>query len=281
MAGDLLLARPAGDVLRNCRVKIYPDGSVAEVLACSTAVFRPAGWEPAEEIADDALARRGSSGSGADAGRDRSRRRARQHLRDLLLCNPDLDVMWTLTVAPGARTERGGQAIGRTDCAAITRKLQQWLADRVRRRGLRYVAVYEQHQRLEADGLHAIHVHGVSQHSALKMVDSGHRYMDAGGHWHRVYNLADWPLGITTALYLYGDRGRAASYVSKYISKSDRPVAGRWYMHSRNLATPRYAYIDIDYARAPGHVVRVPEARCAYKYIAPADLADLAGCCGV
>jgi hypothetical protein len=264
----LLEPQPAPEVLCNCRVKVYPDGTIGEVLVCSLPTFRPPGWE----LVDKPV----SMGTVAGCGNctERARRRAQQRIRDLIACNSDLDVMWTLTLREDAETETG-RAIGRTDYAALNHKVQQWLADRVRRRGLRYVAVYEYHDKVETDGLHAIHVHGVSNHDALRMTDSGHRYRDKGGHWHRIYNLTDWRLGLTTGLYTYGSRWGAATYISKYIRKSDRPVGGRWYMHSHNLCEPHYEYLNVDYRSARGHTVYIPDAHCAYKYVPPIALDTL------
>lgn len=267
MADGLLVRtvhRSPGDVLCNCRIKVYPDGTIGEILACSLAKFTPPGWEREDKQ------QRVSCGSADIVATERARRRARQHVNDLIRCNGDLDVFFTLTLAPG--WEYAGQAQSRTDYAAVNRKVQQWFADRVRRHGLRYVAVYEYHHQTERDGKQAIHVHGVCNHDALRMTDSGHKYKDKAGHWHKVYNVPDWSLGITTAMYLYGDRARATSYICKYIYKSERPVGGRWYMHSHNLSEPMYDYMDIDYAAAPGKSIYIPDARCSYKYIDPRDI---------
>lgn len=250
-----LLAVPAAEVKKNCRLKIFPDGTVSEILACSLAVFVPPGWE-----SEDKQKRPDRCGTGSALDVERARRRARQRVRDLIQCNTDMDVFWTLTLAPDG-------PVGRTDYDAVNRKVQQWLADRVRRRGLKYVAVYEYHEKVESDGRRAIHVHGVANHEALKMVDSGKKYRDKLGHWHHIFNLPDWTLGITTAMYMYGDRHAATAYISKYIYKSERPVGGRWYMHSHNLQEPRYEYLDVDFMTVPGHTVYIEAARCSYKFI--------------
>lgn len=260
MAESLLLA--AGAVKKNCRVMVYPDGTIGEILACSLACYTPAGWELVSDEASPPP--RGSCGDGGD----RARRRARRRVEQLIRCNPMLDVFWTATIRPGAVTERGNE-IARTDYGAVNRKVQQWLADRVRRRGLMYVAVYEYHEALEADGNRAIHIHGVANHSALRMIESGQRYKDKSGHWHRIYNLPDWTLGYTTAMYMYGSREQAIRYVSKYIYKSERPVGGRWYMHSHNLAEPAFRYFDVDFSALPGRAFAVPDAHCAFKMVPP------------
>lgn len=267
MADALLV--PASSVQKNCRIKVYPNGEVGEILACSLAKFTPPGWERVDKV-------QRVRGDGITAeGTERARRRARQHVSDLIKCNSDMDVFFTLTIAPDAVTE-SGQAVGRTDYDAINKKLQQWLSDRVRRRKMKYVAVYEYHEKnVCEDGKHAIHVHGVCNHDALNMADSGHKYRDKAGHWHHIYNVSDWTLGITTAMYTYGDRWAAAAYISKYIYKSERPVGGRWYMHSHNLQEPRYEYINIDFNATQGHSIYVESAHCTYKYIPPYAIAEL------
>lgn len=266
--GSLLVPRTAENVQKNCRIKIYPDGTVGEILACSMAKFTPPGWERVDKVF-----RGNSCGCGDEDSTERSRRRARQHVNDLIRCNGDMDVFFTLTLSDGWLY--GGQAQTRTDYKAINRKVQQWFADRVRRHGLRYVAVYEYHKRTEKDGKQAIHVHGVCNHDALKMVDSGHQYKDKAGHWHHIYNIPNWSIGNTTAMYMYGDRGRATAYICKYIYKSEKPVGGRWYMHSHNLTEPKFEYIDIDFNTAPGKSIFVPESRCSWKYILPCYLSEL------
>jgi len=164
-------------------------------------------------------------------------------------------------------------AVDRTDYDAVCRKLQQWLADRVRRRGLFYVAVFEYHKKTDEQGKHALHIHGVANHSAMKLEESGRKYKDKSGHWHKIYNVKDWKLGFTTAMYMYGNRDQAIKYIGKYVGKSERPVGGRWYMHSHNLSEPTYKYLNVNFLNAPGEAWPCPEARCAFKKI-PVEYAD-------
>lgn len=39
------LFESAHEIKKNCRITIYPDGSVGEILACSVDIFVPDGWE--------------------------------------------------------------------------------------------------------------------------------------------------------------------------------------------------------------------------------------------
>ena len=43
MAKSLLV--DAHEIKKNCRITVYPDGTIGEILACSMAIFVPDGWE--------------------------------------------------------------------------------------------------------------------------------------------------------------------------------------------------------------------------------------------
>lgn len=238
----------AGEIGYSSRMKLYPDGIT--VTAANRAIFRLPGWE-----ADRPQRTSGGGGSCVPPevrARDnlrRAQRRAASQLRDYALCNEwKYFVTFTLDAA----------RVDRYDVGAMTRRLNRWLDNRVRRDSLRYIIVPELHQ----DG--ALHYHGLIN-DALPVVDSGtisrpgdkrpHKprskrqraeWLEAGGHV--VYNLPDWGYGYSTAIELYGERLAAIRYVCKYITKAHGKVAGRWYYHSRNLAAPEviYGYQEID-----------------------------------
>lgn len=126
------------------------------------------------------------------------------------------------------------EVIDRHDMAAITKRLNTWLDNNVRRRGLAYVLVPERHK----DG--AIHFHGLFN-DALPVVSSGHT--DRGGH--EVFNLPRWGFGFSTAIELYGEYDRAVAYVCKYIGKQSEKIGGRWYYSGGQLAHPEVVYFDM------------------------------------
>lgn len=169
-------------------------------------------------------------------------------MRELALAN-DLGLFVTLTL--------DGSVIDRYDMAAITKRLNVWLDNQVRRRGLAYVLVPERHK----DG--AIHFHGLFN-DALEVVDSGHT--DKEGH--TIYNLPRWSLGFTTAIRLYGDREKAIGYVTKYIGKQGEKPGGRWYYSGGALCRPEVTYCDMDMETAaaqPGaYSFTIPEANAAF-----------------
>lgn len=247
-------------VKRNCRIEIFPDGSIGEILVAAKPFFVPGGYETTKKSKLN-LERSGNAGD-----RERARRRAQKRIETLIRCNPLLDVFFTLTLKPDAVTETG-IAISRTDYDAVNKKLQQWLGDRVRRRGLHYVAVYEYHNRVESDGKRALHVHGIANHSALSLVDSGVRHRGKDKKLHNIYNVKDWKLGHTTAMYVYGSREAAIRYISKYVRKSEEAIGGRWYLHSQNLQEPRYVFCNIDFREMEGREFFIDAAKCSFKSI--------------
>lgn len=251
--------REEADISANARIKSYPDGSRA-VLVCEAPIFKTrTGWEPVRAGEAPAKRRKGREGASDPA---RAVRRAKAQVRDLALCTP---FRWFVTLTLDAAR------VDRYDMAAITRKLNAWLDNQVRRRGLAYVLVPERHK----DG--AIHFHGFFN-DALEAVDSGTVSLPGQKHpkkprnaaqraaWlaqggHVVYNLPGWSLGFTTALELYGDYPAAVGYVCKYIGKELDPegqpvkLGGRWYYSGGPLGRPEVAYGDIplqDAAQWPG-----------------------------
>lgn len=249
----------------NTRVKLYPTGA-CEVLTASRSVFRIAGWEQSdkwdrcssedpqlsldEETAYEVLERRAiededgaAEAAAAAAALLRAQRRARTKVRDLALSN-DFRYFVTLTL--------DGGKVDRYDVHAVTKKLNSWLDNAVRRHGLKYVLVPELHK----DG--AIHFHGFIN-DALRVVDSGTVIPPQGGkprrprsarqraQWlenggHVVFNLPQWRVGFTTAIELYGEYSAAVGYVCKYISKGSEKVGGRWFYHGGDLRQPEVQY---------------------------------------
>lgn len=206
----------------NKRVKSYPDGS-SQVLVSSCNL-----WGADKPDKDHKIV---GSRKASSVPSDRAIRRARSKLMDYVLCNLDLSLFVTLTLDKSK--------VDRYDRDLILSKLSVWLDNSVQRRGLKYVLTPETH----LDG--AIHFHALFN-DVLQMRDSGVKWDGK-----TVYNLPQWGYGFTTAIYLYGDRNRAAAYVAKYISKQTEKIGGRYYRHSNNLLSPvvSYGYEDFDSAR--------------------------------
>lgn len=236
----------ASQGLYNCRTKLYynSDGSyrIAEEMVCSSPIFNPDGLELIGERSARSF---GNKTSEADKV-SRSKSRANAKIKDLIMCN-DFTHFVTLTLS--------ADKVNREDYSSIIRKLNSYLANRVRRNGLYYVGVPELHKR------GGFHFHFLVN-DVLPLVDSGTVIRPSGGKpvkvktalYQRykledcktVYNIADWSLGFTTAIRLYGDRLAVANYIGKYITKGDK-VGGRWYYSGGALRRPKYIYCNIDY----------------------------------
>lgn len=138
------MVRILPEIQHNCCVKRYPDGG-AEVIACEAAIFRERGWEAADKWAPEP---RESASEAPDVAANlaRAKRRARTMVRDYARAN-DFTHFVTLTLDASRVTNR-------YDIDACTRDIRVTLDNLVRRKGLQYVLVPEEHK----DG--AIHYHG-------------------------------------------------------------------------------------------------------------------------
>lgn len=258
-------------VFNNCRVKTYPDGTQV-FLVCSENIYNPQKLEleydkPHIDFdVDDSVAVPGTVDSLAVDGR--SLRRAKNKLKDYILCN-DFSYFVTFTVADD-------NAIDREDYNSIIKPLSKWLDNRVQRKGLKYLFVAERHKKSNG-----IHFHGLTN-DTLNLVDSGtvkvqgvkkpvkmstyrRRYM--GIPYHTVYNVTDWKYGFTTAIRLYGEVGAVANYVAKYLQKDLCKIGGRLYLHSNNLTEPVCDYMSVDFDAFDGKAFSFDGVPLAWKYL--------------
>ena len=206
----------------NAILYTYPGGEYDMIF--TSGLFRKG-----EERPPDATPRAREAGKKAEgADMERSMRRARAKLRRLALAN-DFECFVTLTLDPAK--------VDRYDGAAVTKLLNRWADNMVRRHGMRYIIVPEQHK----DG--AWHFHGFIAGRGVELKDSGVKW-----DGRPVYNLPQWPYGYSTAQRLYGTYQAAVAYVSKYIGKQagERPL-GRWYYSGGALQEPAKEYIEVDY----------------------------------
>ena len=217
------------EIISNAIMYRYPCGNV-DILCSSDRNFIPEGYEDAADWGRKgpipSKREKGKKAEGDDALR--SMRRARSKLRRLALAN-EFQYFVTLTLDP--------EKIDRYNGAAVTKALGTWCDNMVRRNGLRYILVPEQHK----DG--AFHFHGFMSGEGLRAVDSG---VEWDGR--PVYNLPQWTLGFTTAQELYGAYSCAVAYCCKYIGKQQgqRPL-GRWYYSGGSLKEPTKEYLIMDY----------------------------------
>lgn len=253
------------DALYNGRVKLYPDGHggerVAQILICSKPVFNPCHMERVEKphrrssvpVAPEpdgipSAPEEPEESDRADNER-RAKRRARQRVYDLAICN-EFDLFVTLTLSP--------ENTDRYDYKTNVRTLGRWLDNRVRRCGLRYVIVPELHK----DG--AVHFHGLMNSDAVKLADSGHRYKDG----RTIFNLPDWKTGFTTAMKLTGGPAAVCAYICKYITKQPGNIGGRYYLSGGKLREPRFQYFNADYGAEPAErEFQVADGKIGFKIL--------------
>lgn len=242
----------ASDVLKNLRVRLVPDFEnggyrATEYTVCNRPIFNPDHYI---RLYDSPVVDRRCTAHGSDH-LDQSRRRALRAVRDLMECNR-FDWFLTFTL--------NGARYARDDYTTFCKVVNKYLANRVQRHGWKYVAVMEYHK----DGEN-LHLHAVVQADAdsLKLVDSGTVLRPNGGRpvklatalkqgyrreeLRTVYNVTDWVDGYSTAIHTYGNHMSLAKYITKYITKSDDKVGGRWYYSGGKLDRPRYLFDNVDF----------------------------------
>lgn len=260
-----LLSVPVSEGLCNCRIKFYPDKNgnwyPVEKMTSLNKVFNPLGleknsgyfgktFEASAEVHENDKSLHPDKTT-AEENKNRARLRSRSKLLDLVRCNLDFNYFCTLTF--------NGEKVQRENYNDVIKRFSQWTDNRVRRNGLKYVAVVEKHKR--SNGLH---FHLICN-SALDLVDSGtvsvpsrskpikistaDKYKIPQEERKVVYNIPSWSYGFTTALQITGDpdRVKVSSYLQKYLTKDCDKIGGRWYYSGGNLIRPRYSYCDDDY----------------------------------
>lgn len=197
--------------------------------------------------------------------------RARQACFDYLMCNPDLDTFLTFTVDPAA--------FDRFCYSEIVHFLSQWLSNRVKRKGLKYILVPELHD----DG--AYHFHGVANGDALALVDSGYRKFKQYNAVHVdrlfvpkgdekfvqvIYNVQDLPMGFSTAIKIEGENAqtKVSKYLWKYMTKQQgTKIAGRYYLHGGALVAPKLVYGNDLIGESSGTLITYGGTSCKVETI--------------
>lgn len=178
-------------------------------------------------------------------------KRAKDSIYDLVYSN-DWEFFFTGTIDP--------KKIDSSDPQSLKKPLQNWFKNMQKRYGLSYVCIFERHKK------GGIHIHGLIRScplTPLKLVASNtksyygfkrpmtdktalkHGLNPSKGQ--TVYNLSTWKFGFSTAIKVYGNRGSLAHYITKYITKDNEKIMGRYYWHSRDLQKPKIQYCNTDY----------------------------------
>lgn len=239
-------ARP--DVYHNAKAKIYADGT-QKITVCTDAIFKDAGWE-----ARDPPSERVSKPKKMDGKvRDDNVRRAKSKVFDIAQENDfQYFITWTLDK----------EKIDRYDPAEVSKKLKQFLNDRQKRNGLKYLIIPEHHK----DG--AIHMHGLisaDEKFTAKFQDSGKKTKDGK----QIYNMPQWSLGYSTAIEITGEKEHISKYITKYISKDFKKIFGSfYYAGGKGLhRSPSIKLYDIDYNSVNSTAYIKSQLKLGFKYI--------------
>ena len=269
---QLSWVRSDDDISFNSRVKYYRNSSgdlvPYEAMFCNRLAFRQSGFidtEQQKEIdyrLDYQKANAELFGNSFGDGQryksaplskeellDCSRRRAKRKIFDYCICN-EFSLFITLTLDKSL--------IDRSDYSAVIKKLNSFLSNRVNRYGLKYIGVPEYHK----NG--GLHFHFATNGKGFKLENSGTVSVEGRKKpikvstadrlripledRHTVYNITDWKLGFSTAIYTYGERGALAQYLAKELNKDCQKkmvkngnidkIGGRWYLHGGKLCKP-------------------------------------------
>lgn len=155
----------------------------------------------------------------SDSHREKNQKRAHDRVFDLVYCN---DFKWFLSVTFNP------DIVDSYDVPVVMKKVNVWLQNKVRRSGLKYILIPEYH----TSG--RVHCHLLTN-DVFVMQSSGKYSMGTDGQKHEIFNVLDWKFGFSTAIKIYGAPIHAACYLTKYITKQNQMIFGRYYWSSRNL----------------------------------------------
>ena len=210
----------------NARIKLYAEKVTMQVS--NDSIFPTSTWESVghgRKREYDVP----SKGQAANPARSReeSKRRAKSKVRDIALCNK-FQYMFTWTLDP--------KKVDRTDPEAVYKKVRAFLTNATQRCGFTYVAIPEYHKLKPGEDKPGIHFHGLCNLGDVQIVRSMKRnHPRCDKHGRPVYNMTDWGLGWSTVVPLDAEYERAVNYITKYITKQDEKILGKYYLSSRSL----------------------------------------------
>ena len=182
-------------------------------------------------------------------------KKTKDKIFDYVMCN-EWEYFFTGTIDPKKYDSHNAHK--------IKKPLKKWFEHMSERYGLSYICIFEYHKK------GGIHIHGLIRSSPLtplKLVESDTRsyfgfkkpMRDKTALKHglditkgrRVYNLKTWRFGWSTAIKIYGTQQAIAHYITKYITKSNQKIMGRYFWHSRDLKKPNIFYMNTSYEDIP------------------------------
>lgn len=221
----------------NVKTKIYPDGST-NTIYCNQKIFNDSPLDKKRTEKKSVISKKnvlrkivkvGKSDIVNDVRAD-SLKRAKDKIQDICLCN-DFDYFVTLTFNP--------EKVDSFNVEQVKTAIKGWLNNGVKRRGYKYIAIPEYHKSGR------IHLHALMS-GDFQLVDSGHKLGEK-----TIFNIADWQerFGYCTAIKITGNINNLAYYCTKYITKGNEKIFGRFYWSSRNLLRqPELEYKNCDFA---------------------------------
>ena len=175
-------------------------------------------------------------------------KRAKDKIQDIVLCN-HFDYFVTLTFNP--------KKVDSFNVEEVKKSIKMWLNKGVARRNYSYIAIPEYHKSGR------IHLHALMS-GELSLVDSGHRH-----NGKIIYNLSDWQekFGFCTAIPIDGNINSLGYYITKYITKGNDKIFGRFYWSSRNLKRePEFLYTMTDFGLINQQEYTIEGSSRKYKY---------------
>lgn len=257
-----------GSELYNTKIKIYPDGK-KNIIYSNRQIFHPE-VEKNENERNDLRSDRTDESEQLSSGEDirgtseteRTEsefredvlKRNRERVFDIVYCN-HWDWFLTITFDP--------KKVDFSNVREVMPKLTTWLGHRVQRNGLRYILVPERFKKTNGIHCHALINDAVDTKYSGRIrwgkksytEDSARRfgfnYTDAD----KIYNVPDWGYGFSTALPITENAGKLSVYLTKYITKGNDRIFGRYYWSSRNIDREPY----IEYTNSPYDEIDLPE----------------------
>ena len=280
----------AEDWNTNCKTKFFPDGSTNTVYCSSRFVFKDKeindiysnalhsvkikdicdeyGCSPelaeiylesikldAKEKVEQKKVKRHNS----DRERDDVIKRARDRCFDIARLN-QFNYFITVTFK-GSEYEFENPIV-------IMKMINKYLANKVQRQGLQYLLIPERHKK------NGIHCHALV--NDIDIVDSGTVLVEGYNKpikletalkrhsiiRQTVYNIPSWKYGWSTAIKIDGSNA-FSYYVTKYITKGNKKIFGKYFWSSRNLIRePEIVYHNVDY----DSINRSEFNKCGAKY---------------
>lgn len=166
-----------------------------------------------------------SSYWGEEESEERAVRRAKTNVEDYVKTNVDLNNFVTYTL--------DSKKIDRYDEKEIYRRMRDWLSNRVKRKGLKYILVPELHK-------------------------------DKAWHFHGFTNIdLEWSYGFQLVKEMSNevDRDHRIRYITSYVKKDMVKFNGRRYLHSNNLESPVKIYSNVDFEEVEGKSIDIKGVR--------------------